>query len=132
MRIYLTHCSREKLPAAKRDGLEYPPDELYTDPGLQAFIARCRERGQAWAILSDRYGVFFPQEKHPYYEKPPADVTAAEEAEITRGFHAQLSEYDQIWFFTRSETFHSFYERVARNGALAGRVVVFDNLERIQ
>lgn len=131
MRIYLTHCSREKSPSAKASGLPLPPDELYTEPGIQQFMTACKSKGVNWAILSDNYGVFLPTEKHEYYEKPPATVTPEEEAIITAQFNQRLSSYDEIWFFVRPETFHPFYDRVLKRCTFAVRVHLFEALREI-
>ncbi len=131
MRIYLTHCSREKSPAAKTSGLPLPPDELYTEPGIQQFMTACKSKGVNWAILSDNYGVFLPTEKHEYYEKPPATVTPEEEAVIAAQFNQRLSGYDEIWFFVRPETFHPFYDRVLKSISNHKTVTVFTELEEI-
>jgi hypothetical protein len=131
MRIYLTHCSKEKSLEAKESGEELTPDRLYTNPGIQQFIERCQVTGVHWAILSDCYGVFLPDERHPYYEKAPASVTPEEENVIIQSFENRLSEYDEIWFYIRAETFHPFYERVLNNSRLAGRVKRFEDLNQI-
>ena len=131
MRIYLTHCSKEKSLASKSNGLPLPPDELYTEEGIQVFMKACKSLGVNWAILSDNYGVFFPSEKHSYYEKPPAAVTPEEEAVIITQFNERLAKYDEIWFYVRPATFHSFYERVLKGSALAKRVRVFEKIGEI-
>lgn len=131
MRIYLTHCSKDKSLLAKKSGERMTPDQLYTDLGLQAFIRRCREVNSPWAILSDYYGVFFPDEQHEYYEKPPSTVTHEEEKAIAENFHTRLSTFDEIGFFVRKDTFHPFYEKVIRNGPLAERVILIYDLESI-
>jgi hypothetical protein len=131
MRIYLTHCSKEKSLEAKESGIEMTPDQLYTDPGIQQFMESCKTAGVRWAILSDRYGIFMPDERHSYYEKAPASVTAEEEAIILHGFDQRLAGYDEIWFYIRPQTFHPFYERVLSSSSLADRVQRFEDLEQI-
>jgi len=131
MRIYLTHCSKEKSATAKASGLPLPPDELYTEDGIQVFMNACKSRGADWAILSDNYGVFFPNEKHAYYEKPPASITPEEEAVIIAQFNERLAGYDEIWFYVRPATFHPFYERVLKASALADRVRLFEKIGEI-
>lgn len=132
MRIYVTHCSKEKSLAAKTSGELLPPDELYTEPGIQKFMRACKERGVSWAILSDNYGVFLPSERRAYYEKPPATVTAEEEAAIIVQFDERLAAYDEIWFNVRAETFHPFYQRVLNRSRLAARVHQFQDVEEIR
>ena len=108
-----------------------PPDQLYSNPGLQAFIDRCKKTGASWAILSDKYGVFFPWEKHGYYEKPPAIVTPEEEKIIADDFHSRLGEFQQICFYIRRETYHPFYDRVLAASRLTDRIVLIEDLEQI-
>jgi hypothetical protein len=132
MRIYLTHCSKEKSLAAKTNGLPLPPDELYTEEGIQKFMQTCTQKGVDWAILSDNYGIFFPAEKHVYYEKPPASVTPEEEAAIIAQINERLSGYDEIWFYVRPATFHPFYERVLKGSDQAARVQQFEDIFAIE
>jgi len=132
MRIYLTHCSKDKSLSAKASGEKLPPDQLYTDARLQEFIAACKSVGAFWAILSDHYGVFFPDETHEYYEKPPVKVTPEKELVIIRQFDQTLSAYDEIWFFVRAETFHLFYDRVLKSSTMHNRITLFFDLNAIK
>jgi hypothetical protein len=131
MRIYLTHCSKEKSITAKVNGLPLPPDELYTEEGIQKFMLSCKQKGVNWAILSDNYGVFFPFEKHEYYEKPPATVTPEEEQAINTQFNQHLAGFDEIWFYVRPSTFHPFYDCVLKGSELSARVHLFQDIGEI-
>ena len=131
MRIYLTHCSKDKSPQAKASGEKLPPDQLYTDKGLQEFIAACKIASANWAILSDHYGVFSPDETHEYYEKPPASVTPEEETKLIDQFTRRLRRFQEIWFYIRPATFHPLYERILMHSALADRVHIFSDLGEI-
>jgi len=128
MRIYLTHCSKDKSPQAKASGDKLPPDLLYTDAALQQFITACKSACEAWAILSDKYGVFSPTETHAYYEKPPASVTPEEETILIDQLNMRLEPYDEIWFYVRPGTFHPLYERIFMRSALSSRVHLFSDL----
>jgi hypothetical protein len=132
MRIYLTHCSKNKSLAAKASGEKLPPDLLYTDSGLQEFITACKSAGADWAILSDQYGVFSPDDAHEYYEKPPASVTPEEETILVDQLNQRLKDYDEIWFYVRPATFHPLYERILIRSALSGRVHLFSDLEEVK
>ncbi len=132
MRIYLTHCSKDKSPQAKASGEKLPPDLLYTDAGLQQFITICKSTGVDWAILSDHYGVFSPGETHAYYEKPPASVTPEEETILIDQFTQRLEVYDEIWFYVRPATFHPLYQRILMRSALAERVHLFSDLGEVK
>lgn len=132
MRIYLTHCSKDKSPQAKASGDKLPPDQLYTDNGLQEFIIACKSTGANWAILSDQFGVFSPDETHEYYEKPPASVSPGEETIIIEQFNLRLETYDEIWFYVRPETFHPLYERILIRSTLSGRIHMFSILGEVK
>lgn len=131
MKIYLTHCSAEKDNTFRGTTVATTPDKLYTNPELQAFVQRCQSKGAAWAILSDRYGVWLPDIPHEWYEKHPATVTQQESQQIVEQFDRTLEPYDEIYFFVRPETFHPFYQKVLVETALATRVRQFSNLQAI-
>jgi len=61
MKLCVTYCSKNK-----RDGI-LPPDELYDSPRIDRFTAYCKKRKLNWAILSAKYGLFFPEEKREKY-----------------------------------------------------------------
>ncbi len=132
MRIYLTHCSKDKSLAAKANGEKLPPHQLYTDSGLQEFITACKLKGAAWAILSDQYGVFSPDETHAYYEKPPASVTPQEETILIDQVNRRLEQYEEIWFYVRPAAIHPLYERVLMHSALSARVHLFSDLGEVK
>ncbi len=132
MRIFLTHCSKDKSPQAKSSGEKLPPDQLYTDAALQEFIAACKSTGVDWAILSDQYGVFSPEESHEYYEKPPDSVTPEEETIIIDQLNQRLDSCEEIWFYVRPATFHPLYERILMRSDLSGRVHFFSDLGEVK
>jgi hypothetical protein len=131
-RIYLSHCAKDKSPLAKTTGAKMTPDKLYTDVGLMAFMETCKKAGMDWAILSDRYGIYFAYDEHEYYEKHPDTVTEEEEKQITRSFEEKLTGFDEIWFYIRPATFHPFYERVISTNSLSMRVKFFESLAQIK
>ena len=132
MRIYLTHCSKEKEPSLKGTNIRVTPDKLYTGQGIQNFIQRCRAKKVNWGILSDLYGVYLPEEVHPWYEKPPDRVTSEEEKFVLQDVGHKLSAYSEILFFVRPETFHPFYKRVLSKTALVGKVQLFYDIDYIE
>jgi hypothetical protein len=132
MRIYLTHCSKDKSVAAKESGIKLPPDQLYTDEGLVTFMECCKSTGVTWAVLSDRFGVFLPTDQHEYYEKHPGTVTDEEETQIRLDLEQKLVGYQEIWFYIRPATIHPFYERVLRASALQQRLTFFSDLSQVQ
>jgi hypothetical protein len=132
MHIYLTHCCKDKADYLRETGEAVTPDELYVEPEIQEFMARCKEKAVHWAILSDLYGVYFANEKHRWYEKHPDTVTPQEEEMVIQEFNHKLSPYDEIFFFVRTESFHPFYGRVLKRTVLANQVKIFQDLGCIE
>lgn len=132
MRVYLTHCSKEKNAQAKETGKAVTPDQLYTDPKIQLFMQKCKENNVSWAILSDLYGVFLSDERHEWYEKHPDTVTQEEEEIVIKDFDRKLSYYDEIWFYVRPESFHQFYEKVLKRTVLADKVKIFQDIDCVE
>lgn len=64
MKLCVTYCSRKK-----RDGI-LQPDKLYDSTRIHRFTEYCKRNNLNWAILSTKYGLFFPEEK-----REPYDVT---------------------------------------------------------
>jgi len=62
MKLSLTHCSKNK-----RDGI-LPPDKLYNSPRIDRFTSYCKKNSLNWAILSAKYGLFFPEERRERYD----------------------------------------------------------------
>lgn len=60
--LYVTYCSAKKRPVE-----EGSPNELYDSPRITNFIAWCEAKHFRWAILSAKYGLFFPSEVHKNY-----------------------------------------------------------------
>lgn len=132
MRVYLTHCSKEKNIDFKATGVEVTPDQLYIDSDIQRFMQRCKDQRVDWAILSDRYGVFRSSDRQKWYEKHPDTVTQAEEDAVIQDFDNKLNHYNEIWFYVRPDSFHPFYQRVLKKTALASRVQVFQDVHQIK
>lgn len=127
-RIYLTHCSREKDAELEKSREKTTPDRLYTSESLLRFIQYCRNRGLAWAIFSDKYGVVFPDEQIAWYSKPPAEVTEEEFETLLQSFNTRLAGYDEIFFLHRQGETHPLFERVVELSRNAG-LPVFELLE---
>jgi len=62
MKLYVTHCE-----AGKNSGILAPQD-MYKSPRIQRFVEKCESRSCPWAILSAKYGLFFPDERKPDYD----------------------------------------------------------------
>ena len=132
MRIYLTHCSKEKEPSLEGTDIAVPPDRLYVSPSIQQFMKRCRSKKVSWGVLSDLHGVFLSDECRTWYEKHPDTVTDEEEAHVLESFSDKLSAYAEIFFYVRPSSCHPFYRRILRRTSLADRVQTFQDIGRIK
>ena len=132
MRIYLTHCSKEKETTLQGTQIAVTPDKLYTEQGIQQFMHQCQKEGVNWGVLSDLYGIYLATDCRIWYEKHPDTVTPDEEAFIIQDFNQKLNLYDEIYFFVRSDTFHPFYESILRKTLLTDRVNLFQNIDCIK
>lgn len=132
-RIYLTHCSAKKNDSLRGTKIKVTPDKLYTAKYIQRFIKRCKDRGVAWAIFSDKYGVVFPYDKIEWYDKHPNKVTPEEFQYLVNDFIQKLSKYDEIWFYHNPGRFHKLYKKLVeqvRNRGL--NVKLFTHISEIR
>lgn len=60
--LYVTYCSRNKHPIT-----EGSPKQLYNSPRISHFIKQSQTKHYNWAILSAKYGLFFPDEIQKNY-----------------------------------------------------------------
>ena len=112
--LYLTHCTYKKDKQLKAYGKTVSPDVLYVGVKITRFINRCKKHGVNWAIFSDKYGVWFPDEKHAYYEKHPKQVTDLEFQELVTSATSRLIKYDKVYFYGNhnSHYFHPLYKKL--------------------
>ena len=125
MRVYLTHCSAKKDPTLKVKNRKVTPDRLYTSSKVQGFINSCKEANAKWAIFSDKYGIWFPDELHEWYDKDPDTVTEDEFRKLLRDFEAKLTGFDEIYFYYNPGRFHPLYERLLSQAKVKGKIVKF-------
>lgn len=92
---------------------------------------KCKEKGVKWAIFSDKYGVWFPEEKHAWYEKDPDTVSDQEFKQLTRNFEERLADFDEIWFYHNPGRFHPLYERLLNEVKVKGRIILFTHKDQI-
>lgn len=87
-------------------------------------MRRCKAKGVRWAILSDRYGVWFSNEKHVWYEKHPDSVTEREFAALKADFDNKLVAFEEIFFCpgTGDGRVHSLYKRLMRESRLKDKI----------
>ena len=107
------------------------PDRLYTATPTKRFMRKCRERHVKWAIFSDKYGIWFPEERHRFYEKDPSRVQGKDFTVLLQSFDTRLRPFDEIRFYYNPARFHSLYKRLLRETKLRRRVRLFSHLEEI-
>jgi hypothetical protein len=129
--IYVTHCSHKKDEHCEETREAVTPDVLYTATPAQRFMQRCKSMNVAWAVFSDKYGVWFPDVRHEWYEKDPNTVSEAEFSLLLKDFDAKLSNYSEICFYCNPGRFHPIYARLLRQSALADRVKQITHLWEI-
>ena len=131
MRIYITHCSAKKNYSFRNTAEKVTPDRLYLATPMQRFMTKCKERGVRWAMFSDKYGVWFPEEKHEWYEKDPNTVSEQEFKNLVRNFEEKLGNYDQVWFYYNPGRFHPLYERLLNEAKVKGKITLFTHKNKI-
>ncbi len=131
MRIYLTHCSAKKDDRLKNSSKEVTPDLLYTSSKLLGFVNKCKEFNCHWAIFSDLYDVWFPTEKHKWYNKHPNKVTEEEYQKLLSAFDKKLSGYQEILFYYNPGRFHPLYKKLIEESKLKNRIKLFSHKKEI-
>lgn len=129
--IYLTHCSAKKNLSLKGINKCVTPDDLYTATPTQRFMKRCMENNVNWAIFSDKYGVWFSNEKNAWYEKNPNKVTPDEFKNLVNDFNEKLKDCDEIWFYHNPGRFHILYKQLLEETALKEKIKLITHLEQI-
>ncbi|MFH1127575.1 MAG: hypothetical protein V1718_05700 [archaeon] len=114
MKIYITHCTSKKDNRYKETNEEITPDTLYVGKKIQRFINNCRNKNVNWAIFSDHYGIWYPYEKHKWYEKPPDNVTDSEFEQLVKSSKEKLKNYDKVYFYRHSCRFHPLYRKLVK------------------
>ncbi|MHC4250549.1 MAG: hypothetical protein ACYS9X_15580 [Planctomycetota bacterium] len=130
--IYITHCSGEKDDALTGTGRAVAPDDLYTSARFRSFVRACRKAGVAWAVLSDRYGVWLSDETREWYEKAPEDVSGTEFRALVEDFGRKLAGFGRIRFYHEPGRLHPLYRRIVEASALRDRVEFFTDLRVIR
>jgi hypothetical protein len=84
-----------------------------------------------WAILSDKYGIWFSEDLHEWYEKNPSRVTGEGFNHLVGEFDTSLRQFDQIYFYYNPGRFHTLYKRLLKSSELRNRVKLFTHLNEI-
>jgi hypothetical protein len=132
LKIYLTHCSAKKDTDLEYSSEEVTPDRMYTATPTKRFIKKCKEEHVSWAIFSDKYGVWFPNEKHRWYEKDPDTVTNQEYSLLVKDFERKLNGYSEIWFYHNPGRFHPLYKKLLEEANVKAKLVLFTHLTQIE
>lgn len=129
--IYLTYCTWDKDDQYRITGEKIAPNRLYQSRRIHSFVTTCKERYVEWAIFSDLYGVWFPDEQHEWYDKSPETVTKEEFIRLVDDFDRTLSEYQKIGFYVRHDTFHNLYKELVSQSRLVDRIEIFEDLSKV-
>ena len=132
MKVYVTHCSAKKDKTLKNKAKKVTPDKLYTATPLKRFIDKCNEHNVQWAIFSDKYGIWFPHEKHEWYEKNPNTVSEQEFKNLVKNFDEKLAKYNKIYFYHNPGRFHSLYRKLLKIVKVNDKIVLFSHLAEIK
>jgi hypothetical protein len=110
--LYITHCSKKK----NSINSETTPEKLYSASYLQRFIKKCKEMKVNWGILSDKYGIVFPNQRIKWYELSPSFLLKhkAESRKLIEKLQQQLKGFDKIFFYHNPGRFHPFYRYVIK------------------
>lgn len=133
LKIYLTHCSAKKDNLLKYKSKQVTPDKMYTAMPIQRFIRTCQKKRVKWAIFSDRYGVWFPNVEHMWYELNPEIIMKSEFKfkKLLNDFEQKLKDYCEIYFYHNPGRFHRLYKKLLRKTKLRDRITLFSHLREI-
>jgi len=84
-----------------------------------------------WAIFSDKYGIWFSDKRHAWYEKNPSKVSLEELKTLVEDFNEKLKDFDEIWFYHNPSRFHKLYRRLAKHPLLKKNIKLFTHLKQI-
>lgn len=130
IRIYLTHCSAKKDDNFRDSNEKTTPDVLYKSTPTKRFMVKCKEKGVNWAIFSDKYGVWFPDEMHEWYDLHPKNAKP-NLGQLINNFDNRLEQYSEIWFYYNPGRFHTLYQELINNSKLNNRINKFSHLNDI-
>ena len=134
MELFLTYCSWQKDDSLKKSSKKVTPDILYTSPRIVQFIKKCEKERVNWAIFSDKYGIWFPNEAHEWYDYPPENVTQSEFIQLAENAEKSLEKYN-VFFFgdVKREDFPPLYSKLIeylKNNKIS--IKVFSEISQIE
>ena len=68
---------------------------MYTATPTQHSMNRCNTKAK-WAVFSDKYGIWFSDTVHAWYEKDPNKITDEEFNVLLQDFNSKLKDFDEI------------------------------------
>lgn len=129
--IYLTHCSNQKDDSLRKGHKKVTPDKLYREKFIKKFMEKCKKEKVNWAIFSDKYGVWFPDKKRSWYDKPPESVDDKEFRNLAADIENKLKDYKRIYFYKDKVKFHPFYIEIFNSTKISEKVEFFSELSMI-
>jgi hypothetical protein len=132
LRIYVTHCGAKKDDFLIDSNKRVTPDELYTGTRIKRFMLTCKQNRVRWAVFSDLYGVWFPDQKHSWYDKALDEVSESEFKDLVADFDRKLHGFDEIWFYYNPSRFHRLYDRLITDSRLRDKITRFTHLRQIR
>jgi hypothetical protein len=103
---------------------------LYKSTPTLRFMNKCKEKDVNWAIFSDRYGVWLPNERHEWYNLHPKNAKA-NLRELINNFDSRLEQYSEIWFYYNPGRFHPLYQELIINSMLNNKIYKFSHINEI-
>jgi hypothetical protein len=94
-------------------------------------MTKCQATRVNWAILSDKYGVWFPEIRYKWYEKSPDSLLDWEFEKLLDNFDMELKDYDEIWFYYNPGRFYGLYRSLLTRTALKDRLTLFTHVSAI-
>lgn len=122
--IHITYCCKNKQKSACNSSV--PLSELYISHRVQSFINFCKKQNYSWGIFSDLYGLVLSSEKIKWYNKPPAEVTDEEYKLLLKTTLTKLKQYDKIFFYYTTDSFHPLYLKLVSDLKLYKTVQLCD------
>jgi hypothetical protein len=128
----VTHCSATKDDSLRDTGLKVAPDQLYTSQKIKGFMNECKGKRVKCAIFSDKYGVWFLDEMHEWYEKSPKTITTSEYRDLVKNFEQRLAAYDEIWFYYNAGRFPLLYRKLLNEVNIKDKITLFTHKDQIR
>lgn len=96
--LWTTRCSKTKMVP------EGNPEELYVSNSNRYFYRFVRRAGLRFGIVSDKYGIHFDDERLPYYDVHPGQLSEDDKRQLGLIVHEKASArgYSELVFYNAS------------------------------